>query len=71
VRFLSFLLQLVLHPLSSNPRSQLCPVCPRNIAVPIDFAIVGKLAQTVFPGGAEVIPFKANFSNFWIRKVVM
>jgi hypothetical protein len=36
-----------------------------------DFAIVGKLAQTVFPGGAEVIPFKAKLSNFWIRKVVM
>jgi hypothetical protein len=31
-----------------------------NIAVPVDFAIVGKLAQTVFPG-SECGPFKPCF----------
>jgi hypothetical protein len=30
----------------------------RNIAVPVDFWVVGKLAQPVFPGGAVIVPFK-------------
>jgi hypothetical protein len=41
-------------PLGRDPHTQLgaFAVSQRNIAVPADFAIVGKLAQTVFPGGA-------------------
>jgi hypothetical protein len=43
-------------PLGLDPRSQLGVL--RSIAVPLDFAIVGKLAQMVFPSGAEAAPFE-------------
>jgi hypothetical protein len=35
------------------------------------FAVVGKLAQTVFPGGAMAAPFKPKLSNSWIRESVI
>jgi hypothetical protein len=71
LRFLS----VVLIPLFSDPPSQLSvfAAVPRNIAVPVCFAVVGKLPQTVFPGGvADVDPHsKSKLSNAWIRKVVI
>jgi hypothetical protein len=49
--FLSFSGHLVMPPLVSDPNTQLdvFVVAFRNITVPVNFAIVGKLAQTVFP----------------------
>jgi hypothetical protein len=45
-----FFLLGAVAPLVCDPISQLgfFAVVSRNIAVPVDFAIVGKLAQTVF-----------------------
>jgi hypothetical protein len=57
-RYLSFCVQPVIAPLVTDPPTQLgvfAVVC-RNIAVPVLFAIVGKLAQTTFPYAAEVVP---------------
>jgi hypothetical protein len=51
---ISFLfLDACMKPLVCTPRTKLgvFAVLCGNIAVPVDFAIVGKLAQTVFPGG--------------------
>jgi hypothetical protein len=58
-----FYVQLVIDLLGCDPLTQfgVFAVALRNIAVPMDFAIVGKLAQTDFPG----------VSNAWIRKVVI
>jgi hypothetical protein len=39
-------------------------VVSRNIAVPVDFAIVGKLAQTVFPDGVPPLPPDAFEGGF-------
>jgi hypothetical protein len=49
--------QPVIAPLGLDPRSQLgvFAVAFRNIAVPVEFAIVGKFTQTAFPV-AEVDP---------------
>jgi hypothetical protein len=41
-----------------------------DIAVPVDFAIVGKLAQTVFPGSVDH-PLKPKLSSSWIRVSVI
>jgi hypothetical protein len=51
-RCLSFDVKLVLLPLGSDPTSQLgiFAATPRNIAMPVDFAIVRKLVETGFPG---------------------
>jgi hypothetical protein len=56
-RFLSFYVQPVIAPLDFGPQTQLgvLAVAVRNIAVSVDFAIVGELAQTVLPGGAVVV----------------
>jgi hypothetical protein len=45
-------------PLVSDSTTQLdvFAVAVRNIAVPVNFEIVGKLAQTVFLGGAVADP---------------
>jgi hypothetical protein len=57
--------------LGSDPISQLVFfVVSRNIAVPLDFAIVGKLAQTVFPDGVPPLPSEAfeggfDVDSFW------
>jgi hypothetical protein len=52
-----FKVQLVL-----DPRSQLgaLAVVVRNITVPVDFVVFGKLAQTFFPGGAVAVTFHAK-----------
>jgi hypothetical protein len=39
-----------------------------NIAVPVNFAIVGKLAQTVFPGVTSAIPFETKLQCCKIGK---
>jgi hypothetical protein len=58
-------------PLGSDPRSQLAfsLLSSRNIAVPLDFAMVGKLAQTVFPDGVPPLPSEAeggfDVDSFW------
>jgi hypothetical protein len=46
-------------PLGFDPQSQLGVFAAslRNIAVPVDFAIVGKLTETFFPGVAVAISF--------------
>jgi hypothetical protein len=46
-------------------------VALRNIAVPVDFAIVGKLAQMVFPGGDVPPSLNPILSNAWIRESVI
>jgi hypothetical protein len=53
-------------PLGCDPLTQLgvFAVTLRNIAVPVDFAIVGKLAQTVFPGGAMADPIETYAFQF-------
>jgi hypothetical protein len=50
----------MVSPLGSDPRTQLdvFAVVVRNIAVPVDFEIVGKLAQPVFPGGTVAVPLE-------------
>jgi hypothetical protein len=55
-----------LRPLGSDPRSQLgvFDVVARNIAVSVDNAIVGKFAQTVFPGGDPDFPFETKAFQF-------
>ena len=47
-----------MRPLVRDPRSQLgvFAVVARNIAVHVDFAIVGKLAQKFIPGGYLAVP---------------
>jgi hypothetical protein len=61
-RYLSFKLQTVYIPLIFDPSSQLgvFAVVVRNIAVPVDLAIVGKLAQMVFPGHEGGPPFETQ-----------
>jgi hypothetical protein len=65
-RFLSFKVQPVLIPLVIDPRNQLgvYAVFLSNIAVPVDFVIVGKLAQTGFPGWAAAVPFETHAYQF-------
>jgi hypothetical protein len=65
-RFIYLSVQPVLIPLGSDPRTQLgvFAVAVRNIAVPVDFAIVGKLAQTFFPGGTLALPFETQAFQF-------
>lgn len=50
----------MLLPLACNPGTQLgvLAVALGNIAVPVGFAILGKFAQTVFPGGTGIVPFE-------------
>jgi hypothetical protein len=43
----------------------------KNYAVPVDFAVVGKLAETVFPDGPEQSHSKPKLSNVWMRKGVI
>jgi hypothetical protein len=43
----------------------------KNIAVPVDFVIGGKLAQTVFPGRENLSHLKPKLSNALIREFVM
>jgi hypothetical protein len=59
-RSISFSVQPASLPLGYDPLTQLWvfAVALRNIAVPMDFVIVGKLAQTTFPGDAVAIPFE-------------
>jgi hypothetical protein len=52
--------QLILTPWFLTQLASLVFAVSRNIAVR-DFAIVGKLAQTVLPGGAVTAPFKSCF----------
>jgi hypothetical protein len=65
-RCLSLLLQPILPSLISHPISQfgIFAVFPRNSAVPVDSAIVGKLAQTDFPCGTVAILFEAQAFQF-------
>jgi hypothetical protein len=59
--------QPVLIPLGSDPPSQfeVFAVVARDIAMLVDFAIVGKLTQTIFPDGAVADPpFKIQASQF-------
>jgi hypothetical protein len=57
-RCLSLSVLIVMGPLVSDSTTQLdvFAVAVRNIAVPVNFEIVGKLAQTVFLGGAVADP---------------
>jgi hypothetical protein len=49
-------------PLGFDPRTQfrVFAVFFRNITVPVEFAMVGKLTQTIFLGGAANGPFKTE-----------
>jgi hypothetical protein len=47
-------------PLLADPRSQLGVFARRNIAVPVDSVIFGKLAETVFP-----CDIYASFNNIF------
>jgi hypothetical protein len=55
-------MQRVMAPLVTDPRTQLClfAVLCWDIAVPVDFAIIGKLAQNIFLIGAVAIPFETH-----------
>jgi hypothetical protein len=57
VRCLSFEVEHVLLPLAFDPISQLGVFAGSlmNIAVPVDSAVVGKFAQTEFPGSGAVL----------------
>jgi hypothetical protein len=59
--------------LGCDPRSQLIVVAVvrRNITVPLNNAIAGKLAQTVFPGGEANLHSKPKLYNARIRRVVI
>jgi hypothetical protein len=50
-------MQAVLTPLGCDPPYQLgvSAVYLRNIAVPVDFSIVGKFTQTVLPGAGAAV----------------
>jgi hypothetical protein len=42
-------------------------VALRNIALPVDFAVVGKLAQKVLTYGVMAVHSNPRLSNYWIR----
>jgi hypothetical protein len=50
----------------ANPISQLqvFAAVKRNVAVPVDFAIVGKFTETVFPGCTGALPFETYAFQF-------
>jgi hypothetical protein len=58
-RRFSFHVQPVCRVMTQYSRSFLCRC--GNIAVPVDFAIVGKLAQTVFPDSVACVHSKPGF----------
>jgi hypothetical protein len=69
---------LIVMPLFFDTHTQLgiFAVALRNVAVPVSFAIDGKLAQTLFAGGAVAVLLrrphsKPKLSNARIRKAVI
>jgi hypothetical protein len=77
-RFLSFQVQPLITPLFFDPHTQLGVFTLSRIGTlhPVDFAIHGKLAQTLFAGGAVAVLLrrphsKPKLSNAWIRKAVI
>jgi hypothetical protein len=52
-----------LATLVSDPITQLGETT-RSIAVPVDFAVVGKFTQRVFPGGDADAPFETQAFQF-------
>jgi hypothetical protein len=63
---LSSSVQFVIILLAFDPTSQLgvFATAPRNIAMPVDFAIVGKLVETLLLDGALTAPLKTKVFRF-------
>jgi hypothetical protein len=67
VRHAAFFIACIV-PLVSDPNTQAWVLAVRNIAVPVDVAIVGKLTQTVFQAVVATRSIMTHAFNAWIRR---